>query len=254
MARALRLGNSNPIWNEKVIRKYGQDAYGAERADAMTISSTITKIGMLLVLTVAAAGLSWTMLGRNPSLAPAIFGVGLIGGLIFALISSFSPRSCHITGPLYALFEGALLGGLTMLINAAYPGIAIQAVALTFGVFLLMLVLYSTRTLRATPAFVKGITACIGAIFLIYVVSFVMRLFGATFPYIHDAGLIGIGFSLFVVGIAALSLVLDFHLIETGAEQGMPKYMEWYAAFGLLVTLIWLYVEILILLSKLNRR
>ncbi len=135
-----------------------------------------------------------------------------------------------------------------------FPGIAMQAVGLTFGTFLALLIAYKSRIIRATENFKLGIAAATGGIFVIYMISFVLGFFGMNVPYIHESGLIGIGFSLFVVVIAALNLVMDFDFIESGAEQGAPKYMEWYGAFGLLITLVWLYIEILNLLAKLRGR
>jgi uncharacterized YccA/Bax inhibitor family protein len=159
-----------------------------------------------------------------------------------------------VTGPIYALLEGLFLGGISAIFEARYPGIVIQAVSLTFGTLLVLLVAYTSRVIRPSENFKLGIVAATGGIALIYMASFVLGLFGVSMPYIHDNGLIGIGFSLFVVVIAALNLVLDFDFIENGASQGAPKYMEWYGAFGLMVTLIWLYIEILRLLAKLRSR
>jgi uncharacterized YccA/Bax inhibitor family protein len=178
----------------------------------------------------------------------------MIGGLIAALVTIFKKSWAGITTPLYALFEGLVLGGLSAIFEAQFPGIVLQAVGLTFGTLFCLLLAYSTRLIRATENFKLGVVAATGAIALIYLASFVLRLFGINIPYIHDGGLIGIAFSLFVVVVAALNLVLDFDFIESGAANGAPKYMEWYGAFGLMVTLIWLYIEMLRLLSKLRSR
>jgi uncharacterized YccA/Bax inhibitor family protein len=159
-----------------------------------------------------------------------------------------------VTAPIYAVLEGLFLGGISAIFEMSYPGIVIQAVALTFGTLFCLLAAYKSRLIKVTENFKLGIVAATGAICLIYLVSIIMGFFGASIPMIHSSGPLGIGFSLFVVTIAALNLVLDFDFIERGSEMGAPKYMEWYGAFGLVVTLVWLYIEILRLLSKLRRR
>jgi uncharacterized YccA/Bax inhibitor family protein len=159
-----------------------------------------------------------------------------------------------VTGPIYALLEGLFLGGISAVLNAQMPGIVIQAVGLTFGTLACLLVAYRTGIIKAAENFKLGVVAATGGICLLYMVSIVMGFFGGSIPMIHSSSPMGIGFSLFVVVIAALNLVLDFDFIEQGAEHGAPKYMEWYAAFGLMVTLVWLYLEILRLLAKLNSR
>ena len=174
--------------------------------------------------------------------------------LALALITMFAPKAAPFTSPLYALAEGLFLGALSAFVEMQYPGIAFQAVGLTFCTLFAMLALYTTGVIRATPAFKRGIMAATFGIMMIYLLSWVLRMFSVEVPYIHGSGLVGIGFSLFVVVIAAMNLVLDFDLIEEGAKRGLPKYMEWFAAFGLLVTLVWLYIEILRLLSKLRQR
>jgi uncharacterized YccA/Bax inhibitor family protein len=158
------------------------------------------------------------------------------------------------TAPIYALLEGLFLGGISAIFEAQYPGIVIQAVSLTFGTLFCLLLAYRSGIIKVTENFKLGVAAATGGIALIYLATLVLGLFGVRMPFIHESGLIGIGFSLFVVVIAALNLVLDFDFIESGAKSGAPKYMEWYAAFGLMVTLIWLYIEILRLLAKLRSR
>jgi uncharacterized YccA/Bax inhibitor family protein len=178
----------------------------------------------------------------------------LLVGLGIAFLTIFKPRLARFTGPVYALVEGLLLGAISHVYNLAYGGIVVQAVGLTLAVFGLMLFLYATRVIKVTDKLRMGIVAATGAVFLVYMVSLVLRLFGADVPFIHDASPIGILISLAVVVIAALNLVLDFDFIEQGAAKGAPKYMEWYGAFGLLVTLVWLYLELLRLMSKLRSR
>ena len=242
---------SNPVLRERTFEAVGMP--GVEQA--MTLNGTVNKTGFLLIC--AAATASWTWhLARTGD--PAAVGLplmgGLIGGLIVALATVFRPAWSAVTAPLYALLEGLVLGGISAITEARYPGIAIQAVWLTMGTLVVMLLIYRARLIQATQKFKIGIVAATGAICLIYVVSMVLGFFGIAVPKIYDAGPIGILFSVVVVAIAALNLILDFDLIETGAAQGAPKYMEWYGGFAILVTLIWLYLEILRLLAKLRSR
>jgi len=184
---------------------------------------------------------------------PWVFG-GSIGGLIVALITVFKKQWASISAPVYALLEGLALGGISSIFEAQFPGIVMQAVGLTFGTLFCLLLAYKSGMIKATENFKMGVVAATGGIFLVYMVSWVLGMFSVRIPFIHESGLMGIGFSLFVVVIASLNLVLDFDFIESGAAQGAPKYMEWYAAFGLMVTLVWLYLEILRLLAKLKDR
>ncbi len=238
---------ANPALNTKTFENY----HGSE---AMTIEGTINKTFLLLVLLVATALLVWFNIDfLMPFIGMVILG-SVILGLIVALITIFKKTWAPITAPIYALVEGVVLGALSILFEQMYPGIVFQAILLTFGVFFVLLVAYRTETLRATKKFRMGVIAATGAVMLVYVVSFIGSFFGFQIPLIHESGLVGIGFSAVVVVIAALNLILDFDFIEKGAEQGAPKYMEFYAGFGLLVTLIWLYIEILRLLSKIRSR
>ena len=180
--------------------------------------------------------------------------IGGLGGFVLAMVTVFKKTWAPVTAPAYALVEGLFLGAISSMFEARFPGIVMQAVMLTFGTLFALLLAYRSGLIKATENFKLGVAAATGGIFLLYLVSFGMSLFGKNIPYIHESGLIGIGFSLFVVVVAALNLVLDFDFIETGVEQRAPKYMEWYAAFGLMVTLVWLYVEFLRLLSKLQSR
>mgnify|MGYP006196212371 CR=1 FL=1 len=181
--------------------------------------------------------------------------VGAIGGFVLALITSFKPAVSPYTSPIYAALEGLFLGAISAVFEAHYPGIVPQAIALTLGVLATMLLAYRSGLIKVTENFKLGIVAATGGIFLLYLVNIGMRLFGFEgMGFIHDSSWLGIGFSAVVVVVAALNLVLDFDFIEQGVERGAPKYMEWYGAFGLLVTLVWLYLEILRLLSKLQSR
>jgi uncharacterized YccA/Bax inhibitor family protein len=234
----------------------GSVARDRKRADTMTVQGTVNRTGFLLVLAFASAAWTWSIFFRtgNPAaVAPWMWG-GMIAGLVFALVTIFWQKGAPFTAPLYALAEGLFLGGISAFVEQYYPGVPLMAVGLTFGTLGVLLLGYTTRVLRATPAFVRGIVMATGAIFLVYLASWILGMFGVAIPYIHGNGLIGIGFSLAVVVIAALNLVLDFHFIEEASESGAPKYLEWYGAFGLMVTLVWLYIELLHLLMKLQSR
>jgi uncharacterized YccA/Bax inhibitor family protein len=180
--------------------------------------------------------------------------IGGLGGFIMAMVTIFKKEWSGVTAPIYALLEGLFLGSISAMLELRFPGIAIEAVALTFGTCFCLLLAYRSGLIRATEKFKLGIVAATGGIALVYVVSMVIGFFGVRVPYIYGSGPIGILFSLFVVVIAALNLILDFNFIEQGVSRGAPKYMEWYSAFGLMVTLIWLYLEIIRLLSKLRDR
>ena len=214
--------------------------------EVMTLDGTVNKTGILLALCIGGAYFGWN--------APGLVFPALIIGLVIALFTIFRPKNSPYTAPAYAAIEGVALGGITMIFEAQYPGIGIQAIGLTFGILASLLFCYKSGIIKPTENFRLMIFAGTMGIFILYLVSFIMSFFGNSIGFIHSNGLFGIGFSLFVVAIASLNLVLDFDFIEEGAEIGAPKYMEWYATFGLLVTLIWLYIEILRLLSKLNSR
>ena len=179
---------------------------------------------------------------------------GFIGGLVLALVTMFKKEWSPVSAPLYAAFQGLALGGISVQYSYLYDGIVLQAVGLTMAIFTALLMAYTSGMIKATENFKLGITAATGGIALFYLFAMIAGMFGMNFPMIHGGGIIGIGFSLVVVVIAALNLVMDFDFIEEACERGAPKYMEWYAAFGLIVTLVWLYLEILRLLSKLNSR
>jgi uncharacterized YccA/Bax inhibitor family protein len=241
---------SNPALNEKAFK--GQVAIG----DAMTLQGTVNKTGLLLLCVVATAAWTWGLSHSNTPEAvyPWMIG-GFIGGFLVALVTIFKQSWSPLTAPIYALLEGFALGGISAIFEQTYHGIAIQAVGLTFGTLFVMLLAYKTGMIRATQGFKIGVIAATGGIMVFYLISMVLRVFfHFQVPVIYGGGPWGIAFSLFVVIIAALNLVLDFDMIETGVNGGAPKYMEWYGAFGLMVTLIWLYLEILRLLGKARRR
>ena len=222
-------------------------------AEVMTVSGTVNKTALALLLLFITASFVWNQATAGAPVGLWI-GVGVVGGLITALITVFKRTWAPITTPAYAALEGLALGGISAMFEANYPGIVSQAVFLTFGTLGALLLAYRSGLIKATENFKLGIVAATGGIFFVYMIGFILSLFGSGIPLIHSSGTFGILFSVFVVVIAALNLVLDFDFIEEGAEQGAPKYMEWYATFGLMVTLIWLYLEILRLLAKLQSR
>jgi uncharacterized YccA/Bax inhibitor family protein len=237
------LRTSNPALKETTFRGMPRAMAGQE----MTLQGTVNKTGISLLILLAAAAFVW-----NSAVPAPFIVIGLVGGMVAALVTIFKKTAAPFTTPLYAAFEGLLLGGISKMFEQQYPGIVINAVALTFGTLAALLAAYSTGIIKPSENFKLGIFAATGGIALLYMVSMVLGFFGVRVPYIHDSSPIGIAFSVFVVVIAALNLVLDFDFIERGAEAGAPKYMEWVGAFGLLVTLVWLYLEILHLLAKLQ--
>jgi uncharacterized YccA/Bax inhibitor family protein len=219
----------------------------------MTISGTVNKMLLALVLLMATAIWTWNLPAGDPRIGGLmILGIG--GGLVAAIVTVFKKPWAPYTVPIYALLEGLALGAISSMFERMYPGIVSQAIFLTFGTTGALLLAYRSGWIKATENFKLGVFAATGGIALIYLLSWVLSWFGTSIPLIHGNSTFGILFSLFVVVIAALNLVLDFDFIEEGSEKGVPKFMEWYGVFGLLVTLIWLYLEILRLLAKLQSR
>lgn len=251
--------------NPMLSAKNFEDFSMAGTSEPMTVQGTVNKtlISTLLVFIGAAWTWSktvapsiqygWDIPAVNPSVMPLMIGAG-IAGFILAMVTTFKKEWAGYTTPAYALVEGVMLGAFSGLMERVYPGIVFQAILLTFGTLIAMLMLYKTGAVKVTDGFRRGVFAATGAICLVYLVSMVLSFFGVHIPMIHQGGMIGIIFSLVVVGIASANLLLDFDFIEQYARAGLPKYMEWFGAFGLLVTLIWLYMEILRLLSKLQSR
>ncbi|MGA9335785.1 MAG: Bax inhibitor-1/YccA family protein [Rudaea sp.] len=222
----------------------------------MTLNGTVNKTGLLLVLVLVGAMVSWSRYAGPlsiPTLYPLMIG-GAIAGFVLALVTVFKKQWAAYTAPLYAVVEGLFIGALSAIFEARFPGIVIQAVGLTFGTMAALLVAYRSGWIKATEKFKLGVVAATGGVCLLYLVSMVMGFFGHSIGFINSSSGIGIGFSVLVVIIAALNLILDFDLIENGVKVGAPKYMEWYGAFALVVTLVWLYLELLRLLSKLQSR
>lgn len=237
---------ANPALNAKTFD------VANEGAGVMTIQGTVSRTAMLLALLFAATLLTWKP--TNPQDSTGWILIGGIAGFVVALITIFNKKASPITAPIYAVCQGVMLGGISSLFENRFPGIVMQAVLLTFGTLGALLLAYTSRLIKATENFKLGVVAATGGIALFYLISMILGFFGVQIPMIYGSGPVGIIFSVIVVVVAALNLVLDFDFIEQGAEQGAPKYMEWYAAFGLIVTLVWLYMEILRLLSKLQNR
>lgn len=245
--------SSNPILNNKVF----SNATVVGGAPTMTVQGTVNKTLILLAILCVTATWSWSKVG-DPTMT-GFLGVAFMGsmiaGLICALVTSFKPNWSPVSAPLYAAFEGVFLGILSAYFEVKYPGIVMKSVGLTFAVLLAMLMGYKAGFLQATPGLRKGMMIAMGGLMIFYVVVMIAGFFHIAPPaFINGGGPLGIAFSLFVVGLASMCLVLDFDLIERGAKEGMEKHMEWYGGFALMVTLIWLYMEILRLMSKLNSR
>jgi len=252
---------SNPALSEKTFRNLPGSSYGGyggliDAANRMTLSGTVNKTALLLICALATASWTWSLFLKSRDIADVmpLMLVGLFGGLIFALVTSFKKEWSPVTAPIYALLEGLMLGGFSAVLDLRYPGIGIEAVSLTFGTLFVLLLAYRSGLIKVTQKFRLGVIAATGGIFVFYMMQMVLGFFGVRFVSINGSGVIGIGFSLIVVAIAALNLVLDFDFIEQGVQAGAPKYMEWYGAFGIMVTLVWLYIEILNLLSKMRSR
>lgn len=258
--------SNNPALRSDALSREMAAGYG----ETMTIQGTVNKAFVLFFLVLLSASWVWSKafapapmfedgVGQalTPSgaaaVAPFVWG-GSIAALIIYFITVFNMRWVSVTAPIYAVCEGLAIGGLSAMFEAQFPGIVVQAVGLTFGTLFCMLAVYRSGLIKVDQKFMIGLSAAVGAIFFIYVLSIILSFFHVHIPLIFGSGPIGIGFSFVVVGIAAFCLLADFHVIENLSRQGAPRYMEWYGAFALMVTLIWLYLEILRLLSKMRER
>lgn len=243
--------SGNPTLTEKIFSK----SIDRSNQGVMTVRGAINKFGFLMLMVIAGAAYTWNLYDsfKIPTMQTFMM-VGAFGGMITAFVIIFKPKWAGYLSPLYGLLEGFFIGGISALVNAAfaqkYPGIVLQAVGLTFGVALAMFLLYNFRIIKATQKFKSIIIASTLGIGIFYLITLVLSMFHVNMPFMYNASPLGIGISLFVVAIAALNLILDFDMIEQGAEMGAPKYMEWYGAFGLLITIVWLYIEMLKLLSR----
>lgn len=246
--------SSNPALPADTFRSVG---YASSSSQTMTVQGTVVKTLSLLLCVMLSAGWTWmhyVKSGSTPESVTPWMLLGVLGGLAMAVVTIFKKEWAGYTAPLYALLEGFFIGGISAIMDSQYPGLPIQAVALTFGTLFAMLAAYQIGIVKATEGFKMGVVAATGGIAIVYFAAIVLGFFGVTIPGIFGNGLIGIGFSVFVVIIAALNLVIDFDFIEQGARMSAPKYMEWYGAFALMVTLVWLYIEVLRLLAKLRER
>ncbi len=249
------MASGNPAVRPEAYRQAGM---ALDSAQTMTLGGTVLKIGALLILALLAAGYTWSLTLRGPAAPQGALVLALVGGLLVGSVTGlatiFVPRIAPFTAPLYAVAEGAVLGCISAFTETAYPGVAQQALVGTFGILAMLLLLYGTRAIRCSERFKAGVIAATGGVCLIYVADLLLRFFGMSVPFVHETGTVGILFTLAVVVIAAMNLVLDFSFIEEGVRYGAPKYMEWYGAFTLMMTLVWLYLEVLRLLSKLQQR
>ena len=249
----MEMKSGNPALSEKIFNRT-LDGTGQ---GVMTVRGVINKFGFIFLMMMAAAAYTWHAFEQGQNVTGYLWG-GAIGGLVIALIMSFKPTLSPYLAPLYGLLEGLFVGALSATINYAfrdsYPGIITQAVLLTFGAGTAMFLLYHFRVIKVTERFRSVVFMATAGIAIFYLIAMVLRMFSVDIPFLHEGSMLGIGFSLVVIVVACLNLLMDFDMIERGSAMGAPKYMEWFCAFGLLVTIIWLYIEILRLLSKLNSR
>jgi uncharacterized YccA/Bax inhibitor family protein len=243
------MATANPALNVDVYRR----AALAPSTGVMTLQGAVVKTLVLMAVLLATGVYAWTQaLSGVPQLGYGLMLAGLIGGAIVAFVTIFMPKISPVTAPLYAALQGLLMGGISAVYEKMYSGLVIQAISLSVATLTTLLLLYASGVIRATEKFKIGVIGATGAVCLVYIANLVVSMFGVRLPFIHETGIIGIGFSLVVVVIAALNLILDFDFIEQGVERQAPKYMEWYGGFSLLVTLVWMYLEMLRLLAKLR--
>jgi uncharacterized YccA/Bax inhibitor family protein len=249
--------SGNPTLTQKIFNNAA--TRNAAIQGTMSVRGTMNKFGFMLLMLIGAATYTWNLYQTgNPGQMQILMMVGIFGGMIAAFAIIFKPTWAPYIAPAYGLLEGLFIGGISAIMNDAfqksYPGLVMQAVGLTFGVAIAMFLLYNFRVIRATEKFKSILFSATLGIGIFYLLTMIFGMFGVSMPFMYDASPLGIGISLFVVAIAALNLIMDFDMIEQGAEQGAPKFMEWYGAFGLMVTIVWLYIEILKLLSRFARR
>ena len=248
------MNSNNPFFKNKTFTNTSAAAEVHEttvidRNETMTVSGTINKSFLMLILLIASAAVTWSMAN------PIVFAIGgAIVGFILVLIAAFKPQYSGFLAPGYAIFEGLFIGGLSAIFETMYPGIVIQAVSCTFVTFMVCFGLYKYEIVKVTERFKSVVLAATLAIATYYLISWLLSIFTGFQPVHNGNSWMSIGISAFVIVIAALNLFLDFDQIEKGVQQKMPKYMEWYGAMGLMITLVWLYIEFLRLLSKLNRK
>jgi uncharacterized YccA/Bax inhibitor family protein len=248
------MNSNNPFFKNKTFTNTSaaaevHEAKIIDRNETMTVSGTINKSFLMLILLIASAAVTWSMAN------PIVFAIGgAIVGFILVLIAAFKPQYSGFLAPGYAIFEGLFIGGISSIFEVMYPGIVIQAVSCTFVTFMVCFGLYKYEIVKVTERFKSVVLAATLAIATYYLISWLLSMFTSFQPVHNGNSWMSIGISAFVIVIAALNLFLDFDQIEKGVQQKMPKYMEWYGAMGLMITLVWLYIEFLRLLSKLNRK
>ena len=249
--------SGNPTLTEKIF----DNSANAEASlqGTMSIRGTMNKFGFLLLMVIGGAAYTWHLYqDLSKGMMMTLMMTGIFGGMICAFAMIFKPNWAQYIAPLYGILEGFFLGGISAIMNdmfqKTYPGLVMQAVGLTFGVSIAMFLLYNFRVINVTDKFKSILFTATAGIGIFYFLSMILGMFHVNMPFMYDSSPLGIGISLFVVAIAALNLLMDFDMIERGAEQGAPQYMEWYGAFGLLVTIVWLYIEILKLLSRFAKR
>lgn len=235
---------SSPAFNDKVWNRID----GQATQDTMTLEGTINKSGLLILLTIAGAYLGWNMQ------SPVVMIAALVASLVLSLFCIFKPQTASYLSQPYALTEGLLLGTISAVYSVRYPGIITNTLFATIGCFILMLALYRFRIIQVTDKFRSVIIVATGAIALTYLADLIMGFFSTSIPMIHQSSPMGIAFSVIVTGVAAFNLLLDFDMIEQAHARKAPKFMEWYCGFALLLTLVWLYIEMLRLMSKLNKK
>ncbi len=246
--------SNNPMLSDSAVNKASHAGKASQRGPVerasggtMTVSGAVTKTILLVLILLTTTLYSF----RFPS--QMLMTVGALGGAGVYFLTSFKPTLAPITAPVYAVLKGLLVGAVSAIYAAQYGGIVFQAVSLTIGTLLTMLIVYQTGLIKVTQKFRMGVSMAVGAIMIVYLISWAGHFIGFTIPYLHEGGLIGIGITVVIIGVAALNLLLDFDNFEKGEKGNAPKYMEWYFSMGLLFTLVWLYIEFLRLLGKLNR-
>ena len=240
--------SGNPLFRESRLRAIQDAAVGTE---TMTFNGALNKTALLFLILLL--GAAWTWSDMTWTTAPSFSGkmiIGLLGGFVLAIVTAFKPELARYTAPAYAFLEGMFLGGLSAYFEGMYPGIIIPAIVLTFGIMIGMLVTYRSGLIQVTAKFRIAVVSATAGIALFYLIAMGLGFFGINIPFLFEGGMFGILFSLFVIVIASLNLMLDFDMIDQLTTAGMPRHMEWYGAFALMVTLVWLYIEILRLLAK----
>lgn len=246
MSRLDRLTkSSNPVMGDKVYEKSTQEG-AVQTMERMTVQGAINKSFLLMGVLLCTGAVGWMF----PN--PIMMWGGAIGGLVIVLLAVWKTHWSPILAPIYAALEGLFVGSISAIYASAFDGIVFHAVSLTMAVLFLMLFIYKTGIIKVTSKFRTGVIMATGAVMLVYVLSFVLGFFGINLPFLHEGGMIGIGISLVIIGIASLNLLLDFDNFDKGEQMGAPKYMEWFSAMGLMITLVWLYIEILRLLAMLS--